>query len=111
MEKIKELNRYQKGILILLVAMAVIFGILYAKAISKTGFLYKDKILEVSQKYRIDVDEEKLVQILKDDRTRYDEAYKKGYADGMNYFKEKLMRRFANKMYKELMEGDFEDEV
>jgi len=71
----------------------------------------KDKILEVSQKYRIDVDEEKLVQILKDDRTRYDEAYKKGYADGMNYFKEKLMRRFANKMYKELMEGDFEDEV
>ena len=48
MEKIKELNRYQKGILILLVAMAVIFGILYAKATSKTGFLYMDKILEVS---------------------------------------------------------------
>ena len=49
MEKIKELNRYQKGILILLVAMAVIFGILYAKATSKTGFLYMDKIFEVSE--------------------------------------------------------------
>ena len=49
MEKIKELNRYQKGILILLVVMAVIFGILYAKATSKIGFLYMDKIFEVSQ--------------------------------------------------------------
>ena len=49
MEKIKELNRYQKGILILLVAMAIIFGVLYARATSKTGFLYMDKILEVSQ--------------------------------------------------------------
>ena len=49
MEKIKELNRYQKGILILLVAMAIIFGGLYARATSKTGFLYMDKILEVSQ--------------------------------------------------------------
>ena len=49
MEKIKELNRYQKGILILLVAMAIIFGVLYARATSKTGFLYMDKIFEVSQ--------------------------------------------------------------
>ncbi|MBR5247341.1 MAG: hypothetical protein IKV27_00080 [Lachnospiraceae bacterium] len=49
MEKIKELNRYQKGILILLVAMAIIFGILYAKATSNIGFLYMDKIFEVSQ--------------------------------------------------------------
>ena len=40
MEKIKELNRYQKGILILLVAMAIIFGVLYARATSKTGFLW-----------------------------------------------------------------------
>lgn len=49
MEKIRELNRYQKGILILLVAMAIIFGALYARATSKTGFLYMDKIFEVSQ--------------------------------------------------------------
>lgn len=49
MEKIKELNRYQKGILILLVAMAIVFGVLYSRATSKTGFLYMDKIFEVSQ--------------------------------------------------------------
>ena len=49
MEKIKELNRYQQGILILLVAMAIVFGVLYSRATSKTGFLYMDKIFEVSQ--------------------------------------------------------------
>lgn len=49
MEKLKNLNQYQKGILILLLAMAIVFGVLYSIATSKTGFLYKDKILEVSE--------------------------------------------------------------
>lgn len=49
MERIKNLNRYQKGILILLVVMAILFTVLYSKATSKTGFLYMDKIFEVSQ--------------------------------------------------------------
>ena len=50
MEKIKNLNRYQKGIVILLVVMAILFAALYSMATSKVGFLYKDKILEVSEK-------------------------------------------------------------
>ena len=49
MEKLKNLNRYQQVMLILLVAMAILFGVLYSRATSKTGFLYMDKILEVSQ--------------------------------------------------------------
>lgn len=49
MEKLKNLNRYQKGILILLVVMAILFTALYSMATSKVGFLYKDKILEVSE--------------------------------------------------------------
>ena len=49
MKKMKELNRYQKGILILLAAMAIVFGVLYSQAASKTGFLYMDKIFEASQ--------------------------------------------------------------
>lgn len=49
MEKLKNLNRYQQAILILLIAMSIIFGVLFARATSKTGFLYMDKILEVSQ--------------------------------------------------------------
>ena len=49
MEKMKELNRYQKGILILLAAMAIVFGVLYSRVASKTGFLYMDKIFEASQ--------------------------------------------------------------
>lgn len=49
MEKMKELNRYQKGILILLVVMAILFTVLYPKATSREGFLYEDEILMVSE--------------------------------------------------------------
>ena len=46
MERIKELNRYQKGILLLLIAMVSVFTILYAIAFFKTGFVYGDAFLE-----------------------------------------------------------------
>lgn len=46
MERIRELGRYQKGILLLLIAMVTIFTILYAMAFSKTGFVYEDAFLE-----------------------------------------------------------------
>ena len=49
MERIKNLSRYQKGILILLVAMAILFTVFYSKATSREGFLYKDEILVVSE--------------------------------------------------------------
>lgn len=50
MERIKKLDRYQKGILLLLVAMIVVFGVVYSVVSSKVGFLYMDKILEPSEK-------------------------------------------------------------
>ena len=49
MEKIKSLNRYQKGILIFMIAMACAFAIIYPKTISKVGFEYNDKILVPSE--------------------------------------------------------------
>ena len=49
MERLKNLNRYQQGILIVLVVMAILFGVLYSAATSKIGFLYNDRILEVSE--------------------------------------------------------------
>lgn len=49
MQRIKELNRYQKGLLLLLCTMIVIFGVIYAVASSKVGFLYKDVILLPSE--------------------------------------------------------------
>lgn len=49
MERIKQLNRYQKGILLLLIAMIVIFGVIYSVVLSQVGFLYMDKILQSSE--------------------------------------------------------------
>ncbi len=46
MERIRELGRYQKGILLLLIAMVLVFTIVYAIAFSKTGFVYEDAFLE-----------------------------------------------------------------
>ncbi len=41
----KELDRYQKGVLILLAVMAVVFCVAYGTVTSRDGFLYKDEIL------------------------------------------------------------------
>lgn len=49
MERIKSLNRYQQGILLLLIVMALIFTVVYSVTSSRVGFLYKDKILVPSQ--------------------------------------------------------------
>ena len=46
MERIKKLNMYQKGILILLAAMFVIFTAAYFIVSSKVGFRYNDAILQ-----------------------------------------------------------------
>ena len=45
MERIKNLDRYQKGILLLLITMTVVFGVIYAVVTSRVGFLYNDVIL------------------------------------------------------------------
>lgn len=49
MEKIKSLNRYQKGILIVMIVMSLIFGAAYRITISRVGFEYKDEILVPNQ--------------------------------------------------------------
>lgn len=45
MEKIKCLNRYQKGILLLMSVMIVVFAVIYPIMIAREGFLYKNNIL------------------------------------------------------------------
>ena len=49
MEKIKSLNRYQKGVLIFMIAMALVFAVIYPMIISQVGFEYKNTILVPSQ--------------------------------------------------------------
>lgn len=49
MERLKELNRYQKGVLLLLLSMIMVFGVIYALTTSRTGFLYNEKIFIPSE--------------------------------------------------------------
>ena len=46
MERIEEMNWYQKGILLVLIAMIVIFSVVYPVVSSRVGFPYMDVILE-----------------------------------------------------------------
>ena len=45
MERIRSLGRYQKGILILMAAMVLLFTALYPIVLSREGFLYRDALL------------------------------------------------------------------
>lgn len=49
MKRIKSLNYYQKGVLILMITMALVFAVVYSVTISRVGFAYKDTILVPSQ--------------------------------------------------------------
>ena len=49
MERIKELDRYQKGLLVLLAVLAVAFCVIYSVVSSRVGVLYHDKILLPSE--------------------------------------------------------------
>ena len=49
MERIKNLNRYQKGVLIIMVVMTLAFAVIYSKTISKVGYRYKDTIFVPTQ--------------------------------------------------------------
>lgn len=48
MERIRELNRYQKAVLLLMIVMTIAFSVIYGFAGGKTGFLYRDKVLVFS---------------------------------------------------------------
>lgn len=45
MERIKNLNRYQKGILVLMISMSLMFAVIYYMTISRVGYRYNDSIL------------------------------------------------------------------
>lgn len=49
MEKIRSLNRFQKGILICMIAMILIFAVSYLKTIARVGYRYNDAILVPTQ--------------------------------------------------------------
>ncbi len=49
MDTTEKLNLYQKAILILMIGMALIFAVIYAKTISRVGFAYNEEILVPSQ--------------------------------------------------------------
>ena len=60
MERIKNLDRYQRGILLVLAAMATVFAVVYGVVTSRVGYLYNDQILmQVTENgntmYRADV--------------------------------------------------------
>ena len=44
MQRIKNLNGYQKGLLLLLLAMALVFAVVYHMTVSRVGILYQDAI-------------------------------------------------------------------
>lgn len=49
MERIKGLNRYQKGVLVVMVAMVLVFTVLYPVITSRQGFVYWDSFLVCTQ--------------------------------------------------------------
>ena len=49
MERIKNLNLYQKGVLVFMIIISLVFSVIYARTISQVGFDYTDKIFVPSQ--------------------------------------------------------------
>lgn len=49
MERIKKLNSYQIGILIIMLTMSLIFAVIYPKIISRVGYRYQDTFLALTE--------------------------------------------------------------
>ena len=49
-------------------------------------------VLKAVQQIGIEIDQEALIQAINSDRKRYEEAYKKGYADCEEHYKELLLQ-------------------
>ena len=74
MERIKNLNKYQKGVLIIMAVTTLIFAVIYIKTISKVGYRYKDSILVPTQEngqtiYTGKIQGEQAQFIVSEDRT------------------------------------------
>ena len=55
MARIRQLDGYQRGILILLLALALVFAVIYRVRIARVGFLYQDKIFVPSEENGVTV--------------------------------------------------------
>ena len=55
MARIRQLDWYQRGILILLLALALVFAVMYRVRIARVGFLYQDKIFVPSEENGVTV--------------------------------------------------------
>ena len=55
MQRIKNLNLYQKGILVLMIAMALVFAVIYHVTIARVGVLYQDSIFVPSEENGVTV--------------------------------------------------------
>ena len=55
MARIRQLDWYQRGILILLLALALVFAVIYRVRIARVGFLYQDKIFVPSEENGVTV--------------------------------------------------------
>ena len=53
---------------------------------------HEQQILRIVQQVGITIDKNSLVEALQNDRHRYEEAYKKGYADCQKKYEDKLKR-------------------
>lgn len=51
---------------------------------------HDDTVIRLVQEIGIEIDKESLVQAIHSDRKRYEEAYRKGYADCQEHYKEIL---------------------
>ena len=49
-------------------------------------------VLKAVQQIGIEIDQESLIQAINSDRKRYEEAYKKGYADCEEHYKKLLLQ-------------------
>lgn len=49
MERIRALDRYQKGILLLVATMVLVFAVVYPITMARVGFVYQDALLRPSQ--------------------------------------------------------------
>ena len=61
MARIRQLDWYQRGILLLLLALALVFAVIYRVRIARVGFLYQDKIFVPSEENGVTVYSGKII--------------------------------------------------
>ena len=55
MQRIKRLNNYQKGVIIAMVIMALIFAVIYPKTLARVGYRYKNGMYKGKSSYTVNI--------------------------------------------------------